>query len=795
MKKIDDRVLIKLEFNKIVEILIGHCSTKIGKEKAAILEPIFEKEKIMDLLYETTEAKEIDRLFPNFSFGGIKDIRQSLNKAKAGGVLEPAEFLCIIDTLGAARRIKRFFMDDGSKYKQLLLYAEGVLISNKLEQNIRKVVGNDGEINETASAELTRIRKHLRNQNTKVREKLDSLLRLTEIQKYLQDSLVTVRNGRFVLPVKQEYRGQLPGLIHDQSASGATLFIEPMAIVEMTNEIHRYEAMEQAEILRILRELTALVENEYPELLSTSENIGMLDFIFGKAKLSADLDCGMPLINDRGFISIKQGRHPLIKGEVVPITIRLGGEFDVLVITGPNTGGKTVTLKTVGLFTLMAQAGLHVPAQIGTELAVFDKIFVDIGDEQSIEQSLSTFSSHMENIINILDFIDEKALVLLDELGAGTDPTEGAALAMAILEELLYKKSKAIATTHYSELKSFAYKQNRVENASVEFDIETLRPTYRLLIGIPGRSNAFEISLRLGLKKELVERARGFISQEEILAADLIANLETNQILSEKERIEAEDLKKAAKEVIQQLEKREKELREKSGRILENARKEALEITMKARQESDGLIKEIKEKIKNAAPETKEELAKVRGSLLAMEEKLRDELYSTDESLALNAEEISPGDLVLIKRIGKKAIVLENPTKDGVLVQAGIIKATVKLNEIIMLQEEKNTAPAEKTGAGRILSAKSQTIKPEIDLRGYSAEDAVIETEKYLDDAFLAGLPKVRIIHGKGAGVLRSAIGEMLKKHRFVSSVSVGGYYDGGQGVTIVELNKKDQGV
>lgn len=786
----DERVLHKLEFHKVIEHLVSHCSTQIGKEIATSLKPLIEINEINRMLSETTEAKEVLRFYPGFSLGGVRDIRAALRKAEAGGIIEPAEFLNIYDTIGASKRIKKFFSDDGQKYKLLVAYAENLAVLTQLEQSIKKTITPEGEVSEDASPELSRIRKQLRSLQGKVREKLESMIRSSDMQKMLQDPLITIRNDRFVIPVKQEYRYQVQGLVHDQSASGATLFIEPLAVVEISNEAQRYESMERAEILRILRHLTGLVAEQYDSLSVTIENLGNLDFIFAKAKLSAALDCGQPVMNERGYLHIIQGRHPLIQGKVVPSTIYLGKDFDILVITGPNTGGKTVTLKTVGLFTLMAQAGLHVPAEYGTELAVFRQVFSDIGDEQSIEQSLSTFSSHMTNIINIINNLDGQTLILLDELGAGTDPTEGAALARAILEYLLARGTRVIATTHYSELKSFAYNKKRVENASVEFDVETLRPTYRLLIGVPGKSNAFEISLRLGLKKELVDQARTFLSQEEVRVADLIANLETNQIMSEKERQEAEKLKTTAKNMLMQLEKKEAEIKEKAQAIIQKAQTEALDIVIRARQESESVLKEVKEKFKNAPQDTRQELQELRNLLREKEENFQKAMYKDDEDEVLQSQDLSPGDMVLLKRLNQKAQVLEKPDKDEVLVQAGIMKVSVKLKDLRRLREDKPEKKIEKTGAGEIFAGKAREIKKDLDLRGLTVEDALLEVEKYLDDAFLAGMPQVNIIHGKGTGALRSAVTDMLKKHRLVAAARYGGYYEGGLGVTVVEFKK-----
>ncbi|MFZ5754288.1 MAG: endonuclease MutS2 [Bacillota bacterium] len=787
----EQKVLTKLEFHKIIDRLVNHCASIPGKELAGDLKPSCDIAEVERWLTETTEAKEVLRYYPNFTLGGIRDIRGSLRKAAMGGVLEPEEFLAIGDTIQAAKRIKSFFTGDGKKYAHIAAYGQNLTTFPKIEEQIKKVITPEGEVNDNASEELARVRRQLRSLQGRVREKLDGLVRSSEMQKYLQDPIITIRNDRYVIPVKQEYRQQVPGLIHDQSASGATLFIEPMAIVEINNEIQRYEAMERAEVIRILRHLTKLVELQHEEMTVTLETLALIDFIFAKAKLSADLDGGQPRMNNKGYVNIVQGRHPLVQGKVVPTTIHLGKDFDTLVITGPNTGGKTVTLKTVGLFILMAQAGLHVPAQAGTELAVFDQVFADIGDEQSIEQSLSTFSSHMTNIIQILDKVDANTLVLLDELGAGTDPTEGAALAMAILDYLIHVGAKTIATTHYSELKSFAYNHERVENASVEFNVETLQPTYRLLIGVPGKSNAFEISKRLGLKPELVEKARSFLSQEEVRVADLIENLETNQLLSEKDRLEAEKLKNLARTKLETLEKREQEFVEKVRRITQKAQEEALEIITRARKESEAILKEVREIQKKAQNGSQQEILALRDRLREEEEAVQDKLYKEAGEEELPAGDLEPGDTVIIKRLNQKAVVLAKPDHNHeVLVQAGIMKLNLKLRELRKIDEEQKEQVRHKTGAGTIAAAKAMEIKNELDLRGLTVDEAIIETEKYLDDAYLAGLPQAYIIHGKGTGALRSAVSDLVKKHKFVKSARTGGYHEGGHGVTVIEFKK-----
>lgn len=789
----EEKTLRKLEYEQIIKMLAERCSSGLGKELTGKIEPSLDLEEIRKWLAETTEAKELLRFNPDFSIGGVRDIRRSLNKAKIGGIIEPGDFLEITGTLFALNRLISFFRGkQGIKYPLLADYLLDLPLLAGLEREIKQKISEEAEVSDDASPDLLRTRRQLGNLRGKVRDKLESMIRSAEMQKYLQDPLVTIRNERYVIPVKQEYRPQVPGLVHDQSASGATLFIEPLVVVEINNEIRRYEAMEKAEVLRILRQLSQLVAVHEQELRDILQALALVDFILAKGKVSNDLDCGEPIMNERGFLKIVQGRHPLLKGKVVPITVDLGKTFDTLIITGPNTGGKTVSLKTVGLFVLMAQSGLHVPAQTGTELSVFEGIYADIGDEQSIEQSLSTFSSHLTNIVDILQKANSRSLVLLDELGAGTDPTEGAALAMAILEYLMETKTKIIATTHYSELKSFAFHQERTENASVEFDIETLRPTYRLMIGIPGKSNAFEISQRLGLKKEIVERARGFLSKEDVRTADLIANLETNQLLAEKESQEAQSLKKTAQELLIKVEKQEEELEEKEKTVLQKAQQEALSIVADARRESESILKEVRKAKKTAGTEAVQKMQGLRNKLQEKEDLLSDVAFRETEGDALKSEEVEPGMKVLLKRLNQVALVLEKPNANGeVLVQAGIMKVFVDLKDLGKVEEEEIKQKWEKTGIGKIVTAKAKELSTELHIRGLTVDEALFETEKYLDDAYLAGLPQVYIIHGKGTGTLRKVITDLLKKHSFVASYRLGGYHEGGHGVTVVEFKRE----
>ncbi len=593
----NQQTIKKLEFDKIIAMLLACCSSSLGKELAGELEPSLEPSVVAQRQSETTEGREMLRLHPDIPFGGIHDVRIALKRADTGGILEPQELMELADTLYGGRRLKQFILDVKESFPLLQELAQLVGNFRPLEEKINLCIMPGGEIADAASEELYRIRRQKRVFQNRIKERLDKILRGTDFQKMLQETIITVRGDRYVVPVKQEYRGQFPGLIHDQSASGATLFIEPMEVVEINNDVRRLVLAEKQEVAKILAELTRLVGARLAEIQITVETLGQLDFIFAKARLSQQMNAWEPKFNTWGYLNIIKGRHPLLRADVVPVSIHLGGEFSTLIITGPNTGGKTVTLKTMGLFVLMTQAGLHIPAEVGSEVGFYTKIFCDIGDEQSIEQSLSTFSSHMTNLVDILHQADAQTIALVDELGAGTDPAEGAALAMAILEELHQRGTKTIATTHYSELKNLAYTRQGMENASVEFDVATLRPTYRLLIGQPGRSNAFEIAYRLGLAKKVVDRARSLQTQEERDIATLIENLEETQKAAERERLAAASGRLEVDRLKEDYQHSQEKLANKRDSILDRAREEALEIVKKARIEAEQVLAELKEEL------------------------------------------------------------------------------------------------------------------------------------------------------------------------------------------------------
>lgn len=780
----DERNLARLEYHKIIQRLEECTTFNIGRERASELKPLNGYSEIAQRLKETTEAKEVLRCEPDLPLGGLRDIRKSLRKTLVGGILEPGELMEIGDMLFAMRRLKNFFRDKGEKYPVISAMASDLNPNRELEDRIRECITSGGEVADNASQELRRIRSGIRNAQAALKDKMDSIIRSAEYQKYLQEAIVTMRGDRYVVPVKQEYRGQFPGIIHDQSASGATLFIEPMPVVEKNNELRRLILEEKQEIVRILTVLTGLV-GEHQEELSDSVNIsGDIDFIFAKGKLSQRIDCGEPRINENGYINLIGARHPLLKGKAVPISVWLGGDFRIIVITGPNTGGKTVALKTVGLLVMMAQSGLHIPAEAGSETGIFKNVFADIGDEQSIEQSLSTFSSHMVNIVNILQKVNDKSLVLFDELGAGTDPTEGAALAMAILDYLDGKKVRVIATTHYSELKAFAFNRDGVENASVEFDAETLRPTYRLNIGQPGSSSAFEIARRLGLSEEIISAAKESLSGEDIQVTELIRQLEFNRRSAETDKAEAEKIKNEMQRLRQEYERKLAELSQKRVDVMDKVRQEAEEYRRKARLEADSLINEIKAAVARGASQqalTDSYNAKSRLKRLGSDEKpVEQAIVHGDQPRS-----VKKGQEVFLPRYNQNGVTLSASDDAGMVqVQVGFMKLSIPIAELRLSK----TKTVSETGGGKVMANKAKEIGMEIDLRGMTVDEAMESVEKYLDDAYLAGLAKAYIIHGKGTGALRKAITGLLTGHRFVKDFRLGEYGEGGAGVTVVEL-------
>ena len=781
-----ERTLRVLEFTRIRELLAEGALTPAGAEKCRMLEPADELTAVQALQAETEEATVILQYTGGHPMIAFPDVKPALVICEKGGSLSAGMLLNVAELLRASRAAQDALLTERENTPILRAKAEGLFVARNIEKDITDAIISEDEIADRASSELMNIRRHLRGAQDRIREKLNQMIHSATLQKALQDPIITVRNNRYVLPVRAEFRSSVPGLVHDQSSSGATLFIEPMAAVEMGNELKQWELKEQQEIARILAALSAEVAPYAAAMAETQEQLAELDFIFAKGLLSRRFFCVSPKMNNEGHLKIIRGRHPLIDPDkVVPSTIWLGEEFTSLIITGPNTGGKTVTLKTVGLFTLMAQAGLQVPADPGTELAVFEQVFADIGDEQSIEQSLSTFSGHMTNIVEIMHEVTPRDLVLFDELGAGTDPTEGAALAQSILTRLLHIKVRTLATTHYSELKAFALTTQGVENASVEFDVETLRPTYRLSIGVPGKSNAFEISRRLGLPENLIDAARELLSGNAIRFEDVIANAEYHRQVAEKERQLAEEANRETIKLRNEAEQLRREMEQKREQALRKAREDAKHIVDQARRESESVIAELKKMKKNAA----------QGDVSVND--LRRRLDKESDALAEGLGQAAPdggeapktvkaGDQVKILTLGVEGTVLAPPDEKGeVRLQAGMMKFTAELSQLRLIRQ----APAkEKTTVKAKTGMMTRTVKSECDVRGMNLEEALDAVSLYLDEAVLAGLNEVYVIHGKGTGILRAGIQQDLRKNKHVKSFRRGMYGEGEDGVTVVTL-------
>ncbi|GAA4704582.1 endonuclease MutS2 [Brevibacillus fulvus] len=782
----EQRVLKTLEFDKVIQLLTDKASSVLGKEKASELVPFTNIDQARLAQQATTEGATVLRLKGSVPLGGIRDIRSSVQRARLGAMLAPMELLDVASTIFAGRRLKNFLLDlaEEAALPLLKFSAERIEGLRDLELEIKRCIDENGEVLDSASIELRQVRQEMRQLEGRIREKLEQMTRSSSYQKMLMENIVTIRGDRFVIPVKQEYRHVFGGIVHDQSASGATLFIEPEVIVTMNNKLRELRLREEREVERILYQLTEQVGEVVEQLKENVEALAELDFIFAKAQLAYSMKASSPELNARGYVRLKRARHPLIPREkVVPIDVELGKEYQAIVITGPNTGGKTVSIKTIGLFALMAMSGLHLPVDDGSEIAVFSSVFADIGDEQSIEQSLSTFSSHMTNIIQILQAMDEHSLVLFDELGAGTDPTEGAALAMAIIDHVIQRGARLVATTHYSELKAYAYDRSEVINASVEFDVETLRPTYRLLIGVPGRSNAFAIAKRLGLSEQIIEQAKGSISEEENQVETMIASLERNKKSAEQERETAEALRREAEELRRQLEEERQRFAEEKNRLLEKAEEEARLAVQLAKEEADEVIRELRAMMTEGL-EIKEH------KLIEAKKRLGNAVLELDKekvkkpAKAVRATQIKVGDEVLVTSFGQKGSVLEKISNDEYLVQIGIMKMKVKREDMNVLNTAKTQPKAEFTAVTR----SRRDVKMELDLRGYNIEDGIREIDQYLDEVLLAGFHSVSIIHGNGTGALRKGVHEYLRNNRHVKSFRLGGQGEGGVGATIVEL-------
>ena len=799
----NQKALKTLEYTKIIAQLEEFAASEPGKKLCRELVPSTSLEEIRTWQAHTTDAVSRIRMKGSLSFAGTKDVGGSLKRLDIGSSLNIPELLALSSLLTAAARAKAYgrHESDEEAFDSLEPYFAGLEPLTPLNNEIKRCIISEDEVADEASPGLSHVRRSMKNIASRIHNQMNALLNSN--RSYLQDGVITMRDGRYCLPVKAEYKNQVAGMVHDQSSTGSTLFIEPMAIVRLNNELRELEIQEQKEIQAVLASLSEQAAPHIDAIRMDMELLGQLDFIFAKAGLSRHYRCSSPVFNDKGYIHIKDGRHPLLDPKtVVPINIWLGKDFDLLVVTGPNTGGKTVSLKTVGLFTLMGQAGLHIPAWEGSELAVFDEVFADIGDEQSIEQNLSTFSAHMTNTVRILNQADARSLCLFDELGAGTDPTEGAALAIAILSFLHNMKCRTMATTHYSELKVFALTTPGVENASCEFSVETLRPTYRLLIGVPGKSNAFAISQKLGLPDYIIEDARSHLEAKDESFEDLLASLESSRLTIEKEQEEIKAYKEEISQLKTRLTQKEERLKERQDKMMKNAAEEAQRILREAKETADQTIRQIN-KLGTAAGYNKE--------LEAERAKLRDQLKRTDDKLAVKAkgpsQPISPkkikiGDGVKVLSLGLKGTVSSLPNAKGDLfVQMGILRSQVNIRDLELLKEDDISAtlsdgsggrniwtPAKGkgTGSGKIKMSKSFSVPTEVNLIGMTVDEAMPVMEKYLDDAYLAHMPSVRVVHGRGTGALKNAVHQRLRKLKYVKEFRLGEFGEGDSGVTIV---------
>ena len=790
----NSKVLKTLEYEKIIDQLVNCAGSLLGKELCKHLVPSSDIEEIRTMQHETSLA--LARIYQkgSLSFSGVYDIRGSLKRLEVGSILSTQELLHISKMLDVCSRAKSYDRKDNDEAEPdaLDVMFQALQPLAPLAGEIRRCILSEDEISDDASPTLKSIRRSIGQMNDKVHAQLTSMVN-GSARTYLQDAVITMRNGRYCLPVKAEYRSQIQGMIHDQSSTGSTLFIEPMAVLKLNNELHELELREEKEIEVILSTLSSRAAAELEPLETNLELLTRLDFIFARAQLSRSYNGSEPIFNQKGIINIKKGRHPLLdKKKVVPIDLILGKDYRMLIVTGPNTGGKTVSLKTVGLFTLMGQAGLHIPAFDHSELAVFDDVFADIGDEQSIEQSLSTFSSHMTNIVRILNAADAKTLVLFDELCAGTDPTEGAALAIAILKTLLNRHVTTMATTHYSELKVFALTTDQVCNACCEFDVATLSPTYRLLIGIPGKSNAFAISGKLGLPAHIIEEAKKNIDVQEQNFEELIADLETSRATIEKEQEELSAYKAQVESLKKRLEEKHDNIAKQKERILNEANEKAQNILQDAKDYADHTIRTMNKLSKSGGVDMKaleQERSRVRDKLNQSNNRKK-AAPAAQKAKVYAASDFKQGDSVHVRSLDLKGTVVSQPNSKGELsIQMGILKSRIHFSDLEPIDEEViNTPMINKTGSGKIKMNKAAHVNTSINLIGETVDEAMIDLDKYLDDAYLAHIPNVTIIHGRGTGALRKAVHEKLRKSKYVKSYRLGTFGEGETGVTIVEF-------
>ena len=793
VRNMNQKTLTKLEYDKIISLLVDQASSETGKNRCRSLKPMIDLEEINTAQLQTAAAFSRIVKKGRLSFSGCYPVEDSMMRLEVGGTLSIPELLRVCKLCEVANRAKSYGRHDTVDELADCLdsYFEQLSPLTPLSNEIRRCIISEDEISDDASSTLKQIRKNMGQINDKVHSTLNTLVN-GSLRSYLQEAIITMRGDRYCLPVKAEYRSQVNGLIHDQSSTGSTLFIEPMAIVKLNNDLKELYAKEQEEIQVILAKLSVETAEYIDEIRTNYQVLGELDFIFAKGSLALSMNASKPIFNTNGYIHIREGRHPLLdKKKVVPITIYLGGEFDLLIVTGPNTGGKTVSLKTVGLFTLMGQAGLHIPALDRSKLAVFEQVFADIGDEQSIEQSLSTFSSHMTNIVSFLQDVDERSLVLFDELGAGTDPTEGAALAIAILSHLHERGIRTMATTHYSELKVFALSTPGVENACCEFDVETLRPTYHLLIGIPGKSNAFAISSKLGLPGYIIESAKEHLSEQDESFEDLLTDLETSRRTIEKEQAEIAAYKREIEGLKREIRAKQERLDERSEKIIKEANEKANAILREAKEFADETMKNFRKfgKENISASEMEKE-----------RERLRQKIAKTQSGAKLEAKkpikqhkpsDFRLGESVKVHSLNLTGTVSSLPdAKGNMFVQMGILRSQVHISDLSIIEEPMTATERQRqrTSSGKMKMNKAMTVSPELNLLGKTVDEAIAELDKYLDDAYLSHLSPVRIVHGKGTGALRAGVHNYLKRQKHVKSYRLGAFGEGDAGVTIVEF-------
>ena len=794
----NQKALETLEYRKIIAQLKREMGSAASAKLADELTPLTSEKIIKEELRSTTEAVDLIVRKGPLPTGGLYDIREALLLAKKGGSLTMRQLLEVQNVLGISSEVVAFMHDDAlPELKYIGEMVDLIVEFTALEKEISRCILTEDEMADNASPKLKDIRRSIHQQNLAIKNKLSRIITSSSNKTYLQDAIVTMRDGRYVIPVKQEYRSFFPGMVHDQSKGGATLFIEPQGVVELNNKLRELEVEEQLEIARILAELSSRVAEHYREIRSNLELLTKLDFIMAKGKLSCNMHASEPKIDTDGELRLISARHPLIEyKKAVPVDIRIGGDYRTLIITGPNTGGKTVSLKTAGLLVMMAQSGLHIPASHSSTLPIFGEVFADIGDEQSIEQSLSTFSSHMKNIVSIIDKASYDSLVLVDELGAGTDPTEGAALAIAILERFYDSGALTMATTHYNELKKYALATSGVENAAMEFDVETLTPTYRLLIGVPGKSNAFEISKKLGLSESVIERASEHIKHGDMEFENVISSIEDDKRKAAADRLDAESMRAEIEERLKKLEEKEKAISEKRADIIAEAKREARELLRETKSAVKDVQKDLRRLQKSGVHTNLNTgaLEKSRRKINEAEDLVSEKVVKQVNSEPVSADTLKIGDRVKLLTIGQNGTILSLPDEKGnLMINIGALKVKARLQDLMLINEGKDRKPQAKSSSkyGSLLRSKSSSVSASINVMGKNLEDALADVEKYLDDVYMAGLDMVSIIHGRGGGILKDGIRQMLKRKKYVDSYGAASYNDGGEGVTIVRMKKK----